>query len=647
MFKSSHLLQELNYPSTNSLTPIRDYDNDYFHSNDDKLPQRNISYRISNPYRHFSNISSVKRPASLDLKDIGEPLAKKMTPSPLNIKMFDKMITLNSAHTPKSNLGSHVNISEFIQIVKRLYETEIEYTRYMKIANNVYRKNMHDNMSFKNKLLKKGSQDEILLFGNIDTISSISRIFILSLKDMIIKVCGVRGNEINEHFWKILENDNINFNKFDIGDVLEQHLHRIKSAYLNYFVAQERQLDLYFDLQQNKAHTFEKWTKYCMKRGQLKNLEDILKRPMSRLNEWLEMINELCICGEKILNEELKTKLNDTFERYQNFKKHINDEMTEYNSKEKFDFTLTPLEIIQAYSQDNLMTANSSDYGDENKIFDENNDKNNFVVTDNNDGEGNSEVFGPPINNINSLPENMIKFKKVFRDLNLLKSTFTKINFMELVNKNLQIVQVWNQLVKIDEEDYNMKWNANEKLFLPISQEYIDEIIKLKEKVTILELTDFEIGIITPINRLLKLSYRVRHQLKDLKSLKKDYIIYLKEKKTNVYDVKRDVIGKHYETLQNKLVEQLPQFIQLVHKIVELVLLNYNKLMLKFFELMSGGNTYLQKDIAIKSSNKGNHMDILQSYSESKYYTKRLVRDEWPFANDPTTSKIVRQLFEL
>lgn len=645
MLKTSHLLEELSCPATNSMTPIRDYENDYFHSNDDKLPQRNVSYRISNPYRHLSNLSSVKRPASLDLEDIAEPLTKKMTPSPLNVKMFDKMISLNSAHsqnTPRSNLAFNASSYKFIQEVKRLYETEIEYAKYMEIANNVYRKNMHENILFKNKLLKKGSQDEILLFGNIDTISSISKIFILSVKDMIIKVCGVRGSEVTEHCWKMLEENTNHFNKFCIGDLLEQHLHRIKSAYLNYFVAQERQLELYLSLQRDKAHIFEKWTKYCMKRGQLKNLEGILKRPMSRLNEWLDMINKLCLFGDDILNEELNTSLKDTFKRYQAFKDLIDEEMSEYNSKEQFDFTLTPLEIIQAYSQTNIASPNSSFYENDDKTVADGNHTNDKTT------KKKLDIVDPKLNHdIISLSDNIIKFKKVFRDLNILKSAFTKVDFMDLVNKNLEIVRVWNQLMLIEEDNDEVKWNVNDKLSLPISNEYIDEIIKLKEKVTILELTDFEIGIMSPINRLLKLSYRVRHQLKDLKTLKKDYIIYLKEKKRNVYDVKRDVIRKHYESLQEKLVEQLPQFIQLVHKIIELVLLNYNKLMLKFFELMSGGNTYLQKDITVKSQNKGNHMDILQSYSKSKYYTKRLVREEWPFFDDPTTSKIVRQLFEL
>ncbi|CAL9731937.1 nuclear fusion protein Fus2p [Monosporozyma unispora] len=696
MFKTSKLINQLHVPANDSLTPIRDYANDYFHSNDDKLPtfqrvqSHSTRFRISNPYRHMSNISN-KRPASLDLSGIDENItrpAKKMTPSPLNMNLFDKIISLktptnssqlNQSKSPTSPMGSNHDERDeanFFQIIRQLYDSEIKYIETMQMATCVYRKSLHNHSSFKNKIIKPKSSDEILLFGNIDTITSISKIFVASLTK-IVTANNNSYNHLDNQFWnRLLEDGELLetlYDSLDIGNLFEQHLHRIKTTYLNYFVTEKKQIQLYESLKTNNSHVFQKWSEYCLKICQFTQLEDILKRPKQRLNEWIQLLESLVDIGgiETVLSEELINKINQTLINYKDFSCQIETETLEYNglNNKNYDYSLTPMEIIHSYEHSHgIDTDDVEDSRDSRSVTSAGSTTSSYYSRHPTNTSitqpleiNKSQVPHEVDNKIGvsdyrgTLPENIVKFKRIFRDLNKLRNLFCQMDFLSLIDSNINNVKKWIDLENCDQiigNDTDVNWpqcDFKNKLLLPMSLEYLDELNKIKEKITILKLTEFEVGIMIPLNQLLKASCKIRHNLKDLKTLKKDYIIYLKEKKTNVYDVKRDVIGKHYEQLQSTIDGDLPIFINLVNQLVELIILNYNKLMMKFFETMAGGTKYLQKDIALSSSHTGSslHLDILQHYSDSRHYTKKLVRDDWQFPCDTSASKPLRKLFEL
>ena len=78
------------------------------------------------------------------------------------------------------------------------------------------------------------------------------------------------------------------------------------------------------------------------------------------------------------------------------------------------------------------------------------------------------------------------------------------------------------------------------------------------------------------------------------------------------------------------------------------IILNYNKLMIRFFKIMAGGHSYLQKDIQLTINNGSTlHLDILQRYSDFRHYVKKSVRDDWQFPCDPSVSKSLIKLFQL
>ena len=112
--------------------------------------------------------------------------------------------------------------------------------------------------------------------------------------------------------------------------------------------------------------------------------------------------------------------------------------------------------------------------------------------------------------------------------------------------------------------------------------------------------------------------------------------------------MERHVICEYYKQLQNKIERDLPNYICLSRRLVGLIILNYNKLMIRFFKIMAGGHSYLQKDIQLTINNGSTlHLDILQRYSDFRHYVKKSVRDDWQFPCDPSVSKSLRKLFEL
>lgn len=693
MFKTSDLFGTLNIPSSNSLTPIRDYENDYFHCNDDKLPTfrrvQSQSHRSRHTDRYYgmNNISS-KKPVSLDLSETNQtslPQNKEIT-SVLNINVFDKMMSLSGLDRPKElNRKSKTEILEsgsslhesgndendevtFYQILKKLYESEIDYIETMQMATCVYRKVLHTHPKFKDKIFDANSSDEVLLFGNIDTIASISKIFVTSFSKLLLG--GNVQSKIDDDFWvKLLEDGDLlkrMYDTFDVGNLFQQHLHRIKTTYLNYFVTERKQMYLYNRLKEEHPSLFQKWMEYCLTRCQFTHLETILKRPMQRVHEWVNILSDILQIDnvDSLLADNLVKTLNQSLQNYKEFVFQVENEILEYNgvNNKNYDYSLTPKEIIESYyncQQDiqnssycNKDTHSMDNFSNTSSYYSNSSEQNNnhldAIKDDNCDTEHDNS--NPPSKM--ALPESIAIFKNIFNSINKLRNLFCKMDFFSLVDCNINNLQKWIDIKRCENVFDNtaplIDNQENNRLFLPISPEYLEELKKIKEEITILKLTDFEVEIMIPLNRLLKASFQIRHNLKDLRALKKDYIIYLKEKKTNVYDVKRHVIGKHYEQLQNKIERDLPIFICLVHRLIKLIIVKYNKLMMKFFEIMAGGHSYLQKDIQATTNNGSVlHLDILQRYSDSRHYVKKLVRNHWQFPCDTSVSKPLRRLFEL
>ncbi|CCD27280.1 Fus2p NDAI_0K00890 [Naumovozyma dairenensis CBS 421] len=702
MFKTSRLFDELHYPSSNTLTPIRDYHNDYFHSNDSKLPaiSRNNSrfmkkIDVDKPISLTQN--SFKRPASLDLSDIGEPLTKKSY-SPLNLDKFNSAVNIESPNSKKA--------TEFYEIVEGIYETELIYAELMITANSVYRRALHENIIFRNKLLKENSNEELLLFGNLDTIASISIIFCNSLKNLLLSNHRTSSGLDPKTWDDIKKNPKIQndlFSTFKIGEVFQQHLRRCKSTYTSYSVSHERQMELFHSLQRNHPKLFGLWYEHCIKLSKFQNLEVILSRPIKRIDELIELLNKLSMNSAGVVNTILCDNIVQVREEYIEFKNNLELETEEYNGNSMYNFSLTPMEIIQSYSdknqqyedigskrkptlskiseaspaikpvtflrhdskttksldvdgtRSNSVFSGSSSYYSGDSVFEksvnqseqpsspiEEGNSNSTSIANHTDTNYNGFSNHPPTNC--TLSESITKFKRLRKRLLELQITISDVDYHSILDRNLHSCKVWERMLKYKEPD-NSQWEIDNKL-----KAYFEDTYKRKEEVTILKLTILETTVLGPLSQIIKYCEIIRTNLKDLGTLKKDYILYLKERKANIHDVKRDLIAKHFEMMQRKMMDELPTFISLLHKMIEYIIIHYNEFMMKYLEALAGGEESIAKDLENSTSTVdgyGTNFDILQSFSTSRYSIKKQVRQNWSNPGDPSASRVVRRLFEL
>ncbi|CCF56640.1 hypothetical protein KAFR_0B03430 [Kazachstania africana CBS 2517] len=657
MSKTSKFFEQIYGGASFEMTPIRDYEHDYFHINDNKLPRflkgnKKLSQSSASVRRE-----GFKRPATLDLTNIGQPLTKKIN-SPLNLNNFKRQISIST----ETDNGKRMLCS----MLETLYHREKQYSRWMFFANTVYRRALHENVTHKNRFFKLDSHEELLLFGNIDTISSISDIFINSLESFCLRIVGTQ--EFDEETWREIKRSSslqkIIFRSYELGDIFQQHLSRMKSTYLSYAVSHQKQMDLFRFIKNEDSRLFQQWQEHCLKAAEFKSLESILELPITRILDWVEALESMLAISDDTISDNLKEKIQSVYEQFLKFKETLTEEMSEYNSHKEYDFALTPGEIIQGYNAgvevpkiqkgkdyldvtNHLNDESAKSFVDHSSSYYPSDVEEHFQESINSSLGASSVLEMESIANL-TLPETIVKFKLVYKDLISLESMLKKNDLFAILDVNLKNATLWEGLLKgipPFEDTSDPK-----SMILSVSSSYVNKLHQQKEQMTFLKLIDLETGVMAPLNTIIKHCDSVRTKLKDLKTLKRDYILYLKEKKAKAHDIKTNLIGKHYEELQNQLTIELPKLLMLINKITGLVILNYSKFMLQYFKTMCGGEKFLERDLANREKCAGDlapNFDILQSYSSSRYYMKRLVRKDWKFDGEPGASRVVRKLFEL
>ena len=664
MLKTSLLANQLLYPQCNALTPIRDYENDYFHINDDKLPSRSNTFACrADIKRHGSKLGSVnglRRMRNSSLPDILE-------------KERDDTATTKPGDDA---------INRFITTLENLYESEEQYVRLMTLSNSVYRRGLTEDSSFRDNLIETGSNDELLLFGNIDTIVSISEIFLTSLRDAILQ--AVFPYKLESTTLKGILHDKekrrILYSSLDLKEIALQHLSRVKLTYYNYAAAYNEQMRIFEKVRTKNHKLYLEWYEGCLKRAKGEELEYLVTQPTKRPRQWLQYFKSLHETridnGPKESNEGLKKVCDE----YCAFCDMIECELKEYEVNEKYDFALTPTDIIQSYSLNYpYPESEPPDYTDTQGHVNEFSnpcstyEKDVETQTDHMDNLPSSPIHSPTVPTEHSkseeqppapqslsleipqltLPESILDFKRICKGLTKLRTMIHKLDFFILPNLNLRNVTTWRKMLELETElSKTIQFDSErEQLVISMAISYTEKIKAMKEQVTVLKLVDLELSVLYPITVILKNCDTIACKLNDLKTLRRDYLMYLKERKTNVCDVKRKLLGKHYETLQANLTQQLPRFNHLVMCALNVIVMNYNDVMIKYFKILSGGDNILKRDTEKVQADLGKygqpHFDLFQSYSKSRHYMKKAVHKNWTFNGDPNASKVVRKLFEL
>ncbi|EDO16418.1 hypothetical protein Kpol_1030p28 [Vanderwaltozyma polyspora DSM 70294] len=694
MIKTSHFLSQLECPTDHTMTPIRDYKNDYFHLHDDKLPKQNRFQIRNHPSMANRNNDKYKfkRPASLHLDDMSPSNLKKQY-SPLNIDTFKHSLNIRSTTTPtKPYVGK-----KFFEVIKELYSLELEYAESLEIANTVYRQKMNGNRLYRNQIIEEGSNDEMLLFGNLETISSISRLFTKNLERLFSQYASNTAFSETNVWDDINKNSVIQekvYSNFNIGELFNLHYLRLKSTYLSYCVSHRRQMELFDFIKVGNRKVFQDWYECCLIESNFLKLEDIFTMPLKRLRCLVKILNTLLEEAPNVIKEDLILILKKSKIQFEEFLNYVEEEINIYDENKMYDFSLTPIEIIQNYGDNE-----DQDFERESETLHENPEPVNYLevpmpISPANSGSssrysGDPSVYSRqsknpsfrtssehsyfkpqirqsmPINSVPpglSLSDHIGKFKKIYKDIIRLEKAINETNYFRIIENNMNIVNSWGGVIYFEQEpSYSRNiedGKSMENIDIYESKCYLklQMLMRQKEEIGNWKEVDLKYKVMEPIRAMIDKCQLVRRQLKDLQILKKDYAIYLKERKNKIHDVKREVIAKHFENVQQKIVVELPKFINLISKTFDLILVNHTGVMLKYYEILSGGPESLRKDIIEAGIDQIDstgsvanlpNLDILQEYSNNRYLCKKAIRENWQYRGSATSSKVVRRLFEL
>ena len=504
MFKTSELYNQFHYQTSDILTPIRDYKNDFFHAHDDNLPKFE-KWQIGKlgtikRLQGETNENSINDINNMDdncLDDIDDSSSEKMSEA--------------SMETTPGQLHN---------IIKMFYESEIEYLENLGLINSVYRARLKGRRMPKSKRnLKLKSQEELLLFGNIDTITSISVIFVNMLKDL--------WN--SDKYWKTrTDTDDIHSSGVinEMQTIFEQHLGRCRSTYIHYTIAHSRQMALYESVSIRKH--FGGWFEDCMKHARFISLRDLLRYPIIRIDSWLQVLDDIVDACDEFSDITKYSGLIDVQQKYLNFKGILTDELQEYGTNTSLDCALSPGDIIDNYhsmseSEYNFTMSEVSDvkplsYRPSSSRYEEQSSTASIEQKGGNSFHDNLVIKEQIACDI-TFADHIVQFTKMHQGVARLKVLVSQMNLLTIPDNDINLLLRWKKVVDTGGRTSDTVCIDGSKL--TNLDQHAQDLNKLKEKLTILRLTDMESNVLMPLVAMLQKCQAVKHQLRDLKTLER------------------------------------------------------------------------------------------------------------------------------
>ncbi|AAS50758.2 ABL013Cp [Eremothecium gossypii ATCC 10895] len=655
MIKSKNSIYQLAYPATGEMTPIRDY------AAECQLQNRNLQQGKvrRNPYseslwealgenkrtiqRINTQVRNRHRPRSLKLEQEADIPVRKKVDSPLNLRTFGDYMTLKSPKVDPKLLNT-------LDVVKRLVQTEREYIKKLELGNSVYRFELQAK-KVGSMLLDKERNDELLLFGDLETLASVSKILVKQLEEKIAEAYGGDKGDSDQILKELrVHPDKLRafIERLDIGTVLEHHFERIKYLYLTYSVNHQKQLELLQQIRRKHSTIYFKWYDRCLQKADLIKLEDILKLPVERLRTWGAITEQVLLYTEGISSDLATAQLSDFYDQYCVYLRGVSTSERECNCEAKANLELTPTQIIHFYecsvdpevsaidikrkkSQSTALSVNtgtSSAYSEPN------------VLPSNKISDCKS-----PDSDYADLDRSICQFFSVRKGLQDLLVELEQLDLAEIICQQLANAKTWHRLM--DFEPHNE--NCNNSIYISsIYTAFIDKLNHQREEISVLRVKHLKKGVIDPLLVLLARTDSVRGKIDDLKVLSKEYKAYMKQR--DYHDIKKKVMAQSFEDAQALLAKELPQFMAFMHKSISYLLLRYHSLVLEYLKILCGGEKLLKKELTFFEESErelGDNFDILQMFSSSRFYTKQAVRGNWQFPGIPSASRVLRKLFEL
>lgn len=670
MLKSRFSVYQLNYPSNGNDTPSKGY------HDDDTISVRSLRHYRGNPYSNsLWNTSADNREAlnrireksankrlreepstsvaglqeqSIEWGTEKEPQQKK-TYSPLDVETFNQRMSI-SPQRPDPKLLSYV------QSLQRLIDSEGQYHNSMVLCLTTYKEEACHNKKFKNKLLNKSLNEELLLFGSLDTISELSKLFYKQLRTTITESLNLRWED---NLWTKVKSDEVlckRLLEIDLAEIFISYFHRMKTTYQSYCSSRKQQKILLETIKLQRTEIFYKWYELCLKRAHFEKLEDMLELPLNRLGHFASLLEDLILFGDSLLSTDMYSKLNTLFGEFVIYLQGLNEQLSPNSNTE----VKTPEDIATFYGvvNGNLSKENKSKISPIKMLLDPGSaglknshlsDSSSFyseIPTSENTRPSSTQ----PLNFCSQEESQLLKdstkvFASLYSNLQKLETALGRLDLAKILDRNLSHAITWKNLIEFE---------APSGIFNPgddtrtIYGAYVEKIDKQRQQVMLLQLQDLRRKVIKPLQALLQKCATVKQKLADRSSLKKEYLDYLRQK--DIHNAKKEILANSFQELQTKLADSLPVFNNHLKEIVALLLHQYIELMMEYMKILAGGEQFLKKELEIVDSGQreiGDNFDILELFCSSRYYTRQAVRDNWNYGGDPRASRVVRKLFEI
>lgn len=491
-----HILENFTNCTNNSLTPIRDYKNDFFHANDAQLP-----------------------PAAI---------TKQSCAAPAEDVSSDELVLSSSTHNLK-------------QCISLLVQEEMKYIDMLTAANEVFRRSLCDKKALK-RIIHPGSKEDILLFGNLDTLQSISRIHAQNLSTLTQLSQSGYESSLDQEIYEVFK-------------TLSQ---RIKGPYSSYVSSYERQIELVTSLENSLNKCISRWLTECRNKCNI-TLRELLELPIQRLRFWRDSLQDIA----NLLQGDV---VNEVIELQQQYL------AVENSCSGQTVAILNPHMKPELHGESHLQrgSVSSSCYSIDEQVQ---------VLKL-------KESQFPLGQSIKTLRVINCKLKR-------LKELLAKQVLMSLVDKLLMICKYWNEL-------YSMEPYTEGKYQLSIQRitEVIDNLESQRLSIKTSQRVVFDL-VICRIDQILEVIDAINKRIESLRSLKPDYLIYRKEKEMKIHDSKREILAIHYEKMHRKLSKQLPELIGYINLFTELVLQQYIKIVMDSFAIMQNFNVSHSDELTI------------------------------------------------
>ncbi|UCS23557.1 uncharacterized protein HLK63_M04851 [Nakaseomyces glabratus] len=578
--------------SKNSLTPIRDYNNDFFHANDSKLP--NLT-RVKDGYGGARASYSDSIGGDLDTMD----------------NKIDDRVKKSSNSSVLTDM-KNINLREML---KKFIFSEEKYIEMTEKALTSYRFNMQNKKMRSKKIFDPNSKEDVILFGNLETICAVSYLYLNSLSKIVTKL------ELNPSSIDVI-----------YDELVELHVtlfNRMKQPYTSYIIAYQNQTHLVKILENSTSKIVASWYHRSYDDARQIKLSEILQCPYKHVHDWLEnikILKEWLVVGTSV--EEFQ-KLIETFTDYIS---HLNIDNEDNVRSSQHRHPISSIQISKS-SDLNPESSGPSDDG-------------NFVAYIPSVASSvYTEVIKPRMSPKISLDEKPCNadsnhalmllvrlFKEKLYHLTQLRKLLVKHDITNLADNFIMQIHSWTSLLSIEKDSVfqNIHEQLNNKINLCVKL-YKEK----KEELGAFKFLKLESFIIKKLETVLALMKTVKGYINDLKVLHKDYLIFKKEKQMKLQDIKRTLLGTHYEQIQNKLVEQLPRFLTYINQFIVLFLLSFNAYLRDALDILIS----VQADLLHTEEGVN---EIEKDYDKRRNVMKKTVNSHYEKSNN---NIVLRRLF--